>query len=800
MKIRNKINIIFLVSFIVIISITLTFIGIYIVGFIKNEVYSDLVVRNNNKAEHIRTFIRDQETESLILAAASVYRDFLKEPVGSKNYNILKDKVYNRLIRTIEADPRVYEALVLDKNGKIVASSDKQYEGLDKSTDLFFTEAKNGVYLKDIYFSETIKKINYTLSAPINDENGALLGVSVLRYLPDDFFSIVSSEHKKTDTTEEDFLINKDLALISPSRFLGVDAILKTKINTTNAKACYDPKEIDDIKKNGYKELDLKNISTQIVEAKDYRGIDVMGTNNYIPETGWCLISKIDRSELLSFRPFLIVIFIITSIIAEIIFLLIGYFISKKITDPISVLTDVVKKIKSGGFNYKSNIKTKDEIGVLSQTFDEMIDAVSESRKDIERKVEEQTREILNKTNDLENQKSAILNILEDVKKEKDKSELLASDLEKFKLAVENVSDQIVITDPEGIVVYGNRAVEIITGFKPEEAIGKKAGVLWKMPMPDEYYKNLWDTIKNKKKVFVDDIQNKRKNGDLYIANISISPVLNDKNDIIYFVAIEHDITKEKEIDKAKTEFVSLASHQLRTPLSSINWYTEMLLAGDAGKINKEQKKYLNEVAVGNKRMVDLVDSLLNVSRLDLGTFIIEPQPTNVTEMVKSVINELKPQIIEKKLKFEEFYQEKMDDYLADQKLLRMVFQNLLSNAVKYTKDEGLVKIEIKITQKGGVFGEKEIKEDSLVIKISDSGIGVPENQKDKIFSKMFRADNARESETEGTGLGLYIIKSIIDNSGGWIWFESKENEGTTFYISLPFSGMKKKDGLKKLD
>jgi PAS domain S-box-containing protein len=358
----------------------------------------------------------------------------------------------------------------------------------------------------------------------------------------------------------------------------------------------------------------------------------------------------------------------------------------------------------------------------------------------------------------------------------------------------------VVITDPEGMVVYGNAAIERITGYTPEEALGKKAGSLWKMPMPQGYYENMWDVIKKQKKVFISDIQNKRKDGTIYVARISISPVLDKDSNIIYFVALERDITLDKEIDKAKTEFVSLASHQLRTPLSSINWYTEMLLAGDAGEINEEQKKYLTEVAIGNQRMVELVNALLNVSRLDLGTFIIEPEVADVVEIGKSVVDELKPEISKKKLTVEQLHGENLPEFKADKKLLRIVLQNLLSNAVKYTPQEGRITIGTSVLRKEDLFGGVRMPADSLGITVTDSGMGIPSDQKDRIFSKMFRADNAREAETEGTGLGLYIIKSIIDQSDGNVWFESEVGKGTTFYVIFPLSGMKKKEGSKILD
>jgi PAS domain S-box-containing protein len=273
----------------------------------------------------------------------------------------------------------------------------------------------------------------------------------------------------------------------------------------------------------------------------------------------------------------------------------------------------------------------------------------------------------------------------------------------------------------------------------------------------------------------------------------------NAHDEPVRMIGVNWDVTKEKEIDKAKSEFVSLASHQLRTPLSAINWYTEMLLAGDAGKINTEQKEYLEAIYTGNQRMVDLVNALLNVSRLELGTFLIEAQPTDVVALAKSVLDELRPKYTEKQQVVEAVHDE-IPLYSADPKLLRMVLQNLLTNAVKYTPEKGHVSLQLRIVKKGATVATVPARQDSLAIIVADTGYGIPKSQQEKIFSKMFRADNAREKEAEGSGLGLYIVKSVADQSGGQVWFTSEENKGTTFYILLPLSGMQKKKEAEKTD
>lgn len=364
------------------------------------------------------------------------------------------------------------------------------------------------------------------------------------------------------------------------------------------------------------------------------------------------------------------------------------------------------------------------------------------------------------------------------------KERKFSEDLNKFRLATDNASDHIVITDSDGIIIYANKAVKKITGYDPEEIINKKAGAknLWGGLMPKSFYKKMWHIIKDEKKTFYGEITNKRKNGEKYISAVSVSPVLDDRGELVYFVGIERDVTKEKEIDKAKTEFVSLASHQLRTPLSAINWYTEMLLNGDAGKITKKQKSFLEEVYKGNKRMIELVNALLNVSRLEMGTLAISLEKLKITEIAKEILKEISILAKSRKIELSVNLDDSIPEIDLDKNLIGIVLQNLLSNAVKYTPEKGKVFFDIKQDDK------------NIIITIKDNGYGIPKEQQDKIFEKLFRAKNVTEKDSVGTGLGLYIVKTIIDNTGGSINFESEENKGTIFNIQFPVFGMKQKE------
>ena len=233
------------------------------------------------------------------------------------------------------------------------------------------------------------------------------------------------------------------------------------------------------------------------------------------------------------------------------------------------------------------------------------------------------------------------------------------------------------------------------------------------------------------------------------------------------------DITEQKAIDKVKTEFVSLASHQLRTPLSAMKWYGEMVLQGN-DPLTEKQRRHVEKIYSGNQRMIDLVDMLLSASRLELGSLHIDIENVDPVEIVKGLLDEVSKPIEEKNLHIIENYSGDNKNFYSDRKLIHMILQNLITNAVKYTEVEGEVRIVLAFTN------------DNLTIEIADNGIGIPPEQQDKMFTKMFRADNARHKETDGNGLGLYIVKEAVQALGGEIGFTSELNHGTIFTATVP--------------
>ena len=353
------------------------------------------------------------------------------------------------------------------------------------------------------------------------------------------------------------------------------------------------------------------------------------------------------------------------------------------------------------------------------------------------------------------------------------------------------IGEGLVALDAAGKVERLNRAAEKLLGFREDQLIGKSFADTVKASdengRPLSYRERPLSKSLTGKEEISTTLYYTRADGSTFPAQITTAPTILDGK-VIGVIEVFRDATKEKGVNKAKTEFVSLASHQLRTPLSTINWYAEMLLSGDAGKINEEQTKYVQEIYDGNRHMTELVNSLLNVSRIDLGTFSVEPEPTDIKALTVEIVKGLEPRVFARHIDFREQYDDKLPTVNVDPKLIRMVIENLASNAVKYTPLGGRVTLKI------------QHRDHDILISVQDTGYGIPKHQQDKIFSKLFRADNVKVQDTEGTGLGLYIVKSIVDYSGGKIWFISAENKGSTFYVSIPQHGMREKQGAKHLD
>lgn len=374
---------------------------------------------------------------------------------------------------------------------------------------------------------------------------------------------------------------------------------------------------------------------------------------------------------------------------------------------------------------------------------------------------------------EVENTRRATLNLLEDLEKER-----RALDISNAKQAalLESIGVGVLAVDKNGnVITINDAAVKILKG-KAEDFLGNKIDQMTRLFDKDDRVLSaeqgpLQKAISSGKKTvatyFYEGFDNKK-----IPVSITVTPVILGKS-VVGAIEIFRDITKELELSKAKDEFISLASHQLKGPITAISWGLEGFLLKYKKDLNKEQKETLDKIFEINKGMLELVGGFLDVTRMATSGFAIEKGKVNLVESCNLVIDELVGQISEKKIKIIKRFDKKLPSLDIGEKTARIIFQNLLANAIKYSPENAKVEISIINVPKG------------IQISIRDYGFGIPDKAKDFIFTKLFRADNAKEKEPSGTGLGLYLVKSMLDKVGGKIKFESKEGVGTTFYVNF---------------
>jgi len=388
------------------------------------------------------------------------------------------------------------------------------------------------------------------------------------------------------------------------------------------------------------------------------------------------------------------------------------------------------------------------------------ISAQKEVQQEIEKKIKARTK-------DLEESRRAVLNILED------------TETAKIEIEQEKSRTQIILNNfLDGLLIFGsdkklwsiNPRAEEFLNIKREESLGLSIAELSKMTG----IKLNSGTKRKDKNVFREELKPQEKG---LVLEMTIQKIgLPDKPTTDTLVIL-HDITREKVIEQLKSQFVSVAAHQLRTPLSIIKWSLSMMIQGELGALTAEQKEILEKTNQTNERMIRLVNDLLNVARIEEGRFIYRPQTVDFTELLQTVIDTIQRLAQEKKIKLEINLTEGPKVVKADTEKLALAVKNLVENAIYYTDPGGRVTISLK--RKGN----------QLEFLVQDTGIGIPKDQQHRIFGKFFRGDNAVRKETEGTGLGLFIAKNIIEAHKGKIWFESTEGKGTSFFFSLPIIG-----------
>jgi signal transduction histidine kinase len=247
----------------------------------------------------------------------------------------------------------------------------------------------------------------------------------------------------------------------------------------------------------------------------------------------------------------------------------------------------------------------------------------------------------------------------------------------------------------------------------------------------------------------------------------------------VFLFVLSYTITRSfervAEASRMKSEFINIVSHQLRSPLTNIKWTFEILSSEDFDVPDSKQEEYFVNVKENIARMVELIDDLLIVSRIEQGRLPIQNKEFDFAELVAEQVSRFKVFAEATHIKLSLAVEEGLPKVFADPSLLKLVIENLIDNAIRYTEGKGEVAVSI---------GKRDANK--ILFSVRDSGVGIPEKDQKYIFQKFFRAENALKQRTKGSGLGLYVCRTIVEKSGGQIWFKSKDHQGTTFFVTLP--------------
>ncbi len=377
---------------------------------------------------------------------------------------------------------------------------------------------------------------------------------------------------------------------------------------------------------------------------------------------------------------------------------------------------------------------------------------------------------------DTEGKPQGATGLVLDISRRKALEAALQGERDRLQVILANIGDAVVVTDPDGRIEYVNPAWERLNGYSAREAVGNTPRLIRSPQSPADLYPELWATILGGR-IWRGELINRRKDGSLYDAAVTISPVKNAIGTLVSFVGVQHDISALKELDRMKSQFVSDVSHELRTPLTNIRLYLDLLQGtGDPAKTTR----YLETMDRESGRLADLIDDLLSLSRLDAGTVSFFPNPTNLNDLLLALVEDRRALAASRGLSLSLECEAALPRVMGDGRLLTQVFTNLLTNALNYTESGGRVMLRTRLHAEDG--------ERWVVAEVEDTGLGIPVDEQPLIFRRFFRGQASRQTKAAGTGLGLAICKEIVDRHAGRLQVHSEgvAGCGSRFTVWLP--------------
>ena len=678
------------------------------------------------RADYIDLWLAQREGDAGVIAgAAPVFCNLNKMRINSSSseeYHQAKEKIeaFENLVK--EEYGAFDEMFVLNISGVIVASTDESIIGDNRSSREYYHEGLSDTHLTDVYLSPRLHEPTMIVSTPVVSDNRTI-GVMVGRINLSTIHTIVC-DHKGLGVTGRTFLIGEDGHLISGS--------------TIEMGTMYDT-------------------SGDHSDVYERNGRKVIGAQVLMHNRRWYLIVEQDHDEVLSSlytlfkRAFLVTLGLIV---------LIGIFsiiITRQITKPIKRLCEGTEAVAAGDYSVQVPAVTDDEIGTLTRRFNEMTSELGETHRKLEDRIA-----LINR--DLENQKSKLESVLR------------------------SMPDCVFAADRDFRITMFNRACEEFTGILAADATGRFCCDVFptdacagqsrlRESIDDHAVGACWE-------MYVTD-----KNGHDISIMACGAPLRDAGENITGYVEILHDVTELKKVtdklrgsnielelankelkklDSLKTDFLNIASHELRTPLTSIRGFAEFVADEMLGELNEKQKNALSKVVSNSDRLIRLINSMLDMSKIRSGKLELNIAELNLSELIEDVVADMELLAEKKNIS----YTTDTPDSIVikgDWDRIEQVLVNLLSNAIKFTPTGGSV--SITAVDCG----------DCVRVRVSDTGLGIAPDDLTNIFEEFWQVGKSR-----GTGLGLSIAANIVREHGGAIWAESEVGAGSTFGFSLP--------------
>lgn len=706
-----------------------------------------IVVTLSATAFVVARALLEQRVLSQVSLAASAGEDFLQEAM-----RVARERA--SLIASLE---QVRDILISDVPEQTLsrwgqALHDTQYgligvgifdlDGLLRAG----TGSIGGTGIHDVTATEVIPAIEpegwrwYEVMAPVHDTDGGYLGTVALRYDAAGFLPSFETALSSLGDSSEVYLavpMSGDITVLRRDRVVGD---LPQWRRTTLPVPMHDLLRRSVNGEEGVASVDSGNGRAVLVAYRN------------IPSLGWTIAVQVHESEALAGVRQLGVTLLAIGVLLFLLAVLLGLLLARQLTTPLRTLTGKVEGLQPGNWGFAKTVKTGDEVELLDTVIASMAERLRQTYEYLEEEVRARTAQL---------------------------KEQFALD----RAILEGVDYGVMTVDPQSNVSSVNPAAARILGVEPGALIGKAASEALPLctgrectPVPEHYVDRCLRGRSVERPDARAHISIARPSGSLPI-DLLVSPLL-EEGRLLGAVVMFQDVSEERRIDEMKSEFISLASHQLRTPISILNWYME-LLGGDPKALQEEQREYLREMRIAASRMSGLLNALLQVARLEGGSVAVSTGDVDVQAMISEVMEDANGMAEPKKITCTSQVPKSSLVLQTDGALLKVVLQNLVTNAVKYGKKNGT--LSLKAEQTDGI----------VRFTVSDDGVGIPMVEQAHIFEKFFRAKNVKQFDTDGNGLGLYMNKMIIDGLGGTISFTSGEGKGTTFVVDIPIAVQK---------